>query len=90
MTNIRVERGSLRTRLLAWGAAYTPAAVLAVVLPKCPLCIAAQLALIGVTIPLPTHARAITIAISVVLGSAVLWMRRKRRGASCACQQRCP
>jgi hypothetical protein len=89
MTSTRVERGSLRTRLLAWGAAYTPAAALAVLLPKCPLCIAAQLALIGVTIPLPSYARTLAIAVSLGLGTVVLWMRRKRRNsAACACQLR--
>ncbi|MEY4582737.1 MAG: hypothetical protein RL701_7440, partial [Pseudomonadota bacterium] len=36
-----------RAPLLSWGIAYTPAAALAVLLPKCPLCIAAQLALLG-------------------------------------------
>jgi hypothetical protein len=89
MTNTRVERGPLRTRLLAWGIAYTPAAALAVLLPKCPLCIAAQLALIGVAIPLPSYARTLAIAFSIVLGTAILWTRRKRRHAgSCACQPR--
>jgi hypothetical protein len=76
-------------RLLSWGAAYTPAAALAVLLPMCPLCIAALLALIGVTIPLPSYARAIAIVTRVVPATAVLWMRRKRRNPDCcACQLR--
>ena len=66
MTSTRVERGPLRMRLLSWGIAYTPAAALAVLLPKCPLCIAAQLALIGVSIPLPSYARWIAIVSSIV------------------------
>src|SRR5262245_3041204 len=67
-------------RLLPWGLAYTPAAALALLLPKCPLCIAAQLALLGVTIPLPGHTRAIAVAASVVLGTLVI-LARARRGA---------
>lgn len=74
----RAERGTLRARLWTWGLAYTPAAALTVLLPKCPLCIAAQLTLIGVTIPLPSYARWLAIALSVVLGTAVLLLRRKR------------
>ena len=92
MTSTRVERGPLRMRLLSWGIAYTPAAALAVLLPKCPLCIAAQLALIGVSIPLPSYARWIAIVSSIVLGAAVLLLRRKagatraRRTRRCACR----
>jgi hypothetical protein len=68
--------------LLAWGLAYTPAAALAVLLPKCPLCIAAQLALLGVAIPLPSYARALIVAVSVVLGTIVIVARARRaRGA---------
>jgi hypothetical protein len=82
MTSMRAERAPLRTRLLSWGLAYTPAAALAVLLPKCPLCIAAQLALLGVAIPLPSYARALIVAVSVVLGTVVIVARTRRaRGA---------
>jgi hypothetical protein len=82
MTSMRAERATLRTRLLSWGLAYTPAAALAVLLPKCPLCIAAQLALLGVAIPLPSYARALIVAVSVLLGTVVVVARARRvRGA---------
>jgi hypothetical protein len=79
----RADLGTPRVRLFSWGLAYTPAAVLAVLLPKCPLCIAAQLALLGVTIPLPSYARALAIVASVVLGTAVIFARRRRGGIAC-------
>lgn len=47
-----------RARWLPWTMAFTPAATLAVVLPKCPVCLAAQLALIGVSATWPTRTRA--------------------------------
>ena len=72
-------------RIWVWGLAYAPSAALLVLLPKCPLCIAAQLALIGVTIPLPSYARWLAIAFSVVLGTALLLLRRKRAAACAHC-----
>jgi hypothetical protein len=74
------EASSPRARLLSWGIAYTPAAVLAVLLPKCPLCIAAPLTLIGVAIPLPSYARTLGIVASLVLGTLFILARRTRRG----------
>jgi hypothetical protein len=79
----RAEPSTLRARLLSWSLAYTPAAALAMQLPKCPLCIAAPLALLGVTFPMPSYARTIAIAASFMLGTAVLLLRRKRGGSAC-------
>lgn len=86
----RAESSTLRSRLLSWGFAYTPAAAFALLLPKCPLCIAGPLALIGVTLPLPSYARGLAIALSVVLGTVYLLARRQRGrgGTSCACSVR--
>jgi hypothetical protein len=78
--NMDAEPGTRPKRLLAWGLAYTPAAALAVLLPKCPLCIAAQLALIGVTISLPSYARTLAVIASLVLGSVVIIVARRKRG----------
>jgi hypothetical protein len=77
MMSMRAELGTSRKRLLSWSIAYTPAAALAVLLPKCPLCIAAQLALVGVTIPLPSYARALVIIASVVVSTLVIVARWK-------------
>ncbi len=82
--NTHVELGTRRVRRLSWGLAYTPAATLAVLLPKCPLCIAAPLALLGVTIPLPDDARVFAIGASVLLGTAVVLFGRKRCGGTCS------
>jgi hypothetical protein len=68
-----------RKRWLALGLAYMPAAAFAVLLPKCPLCIAAQLALLGVTFSVPSSARSVAIAISLALGTLVLWALGRRR-----------
>ncbi len=84
MTRTRLEASAPRVRLKSWGLAYAPAAALAVLLPKCPLCIAAQLALIGVTIPLPSYARVLIIALSAALGTAVLVLRKRRSRATCS------
>jgi hypothetical protein len=81
--SMRAEPRTLRVRLLSWGLAYTPAAALAVLLPKCPLCVAAQLALLGVTIPLPSYARVLAVMASVVIGSVVILARRKGGGIAC-------
>src|SRR4051795_2759933 len=69
-----------RARLLAWALPYAPAAALALLLPKCPLCIAAQLALLGIAIPLPSYARALVIAASLAVGAAVTVARWKNAG----------
>jgi hypothetical protein len=69
-----------RKRWLALGLAYTPAAALAVLLPKCPLCIAAQLALLGVTFSVPSSARGLAIAISLALGTFAVVMLRTSAG----------
>jgi hypothetical protein len=74
----RAERNSWRGRLLAWGFAYTPAAALALLLPKCPLCLAAWLALLGVSIPVPSYARALLVVTSAVLATLVMLARRRR------------
>jgi hypothetical protein len=88
--SMRAEPRRLRARLLAWSLAYTPAAVLAVLLPKCPLCIAAELALLGVTIPLPSYARALAILASVVIGTVVILARRRGlRGGAISCGGSC-
>jgi hypothetical protein len=58
-------------------------------LPKCPLCIAAQLALLGVSVPLPSAARAIAIAASLVLGSAFIRIRKRRGARASACGGAC-
>lgn len=73
--------------MLTWSFAYTPAAALAVLLPKCPLCIAAQLALLGVTVPLPSYSRGLVIAASFVLGTIVLFLRRKRPTRAACCHR---
>lgn len=78
----RAETRTRRARLFSAGLAYTPAAALAVLLPKCPLCIAAQLALVGVTIPLPSYAKALVVGASIVIASIVL-LARRRGTASC-------
>ena len=79
-----------RAGLLTWALAYAPAASLAVLLPKCPFCIAAPLALIGVAIPIPSEARTLIVVVSVVLGTAWLSRRYKRSnlGAQCPCVPR--
>jgi hypothetical protein len=74
----RAEPGALRRRLLAWALAYAPAAALAALVPKCPLCIAAQLALLGVVIPLPSYARTLALVASFAVGSVVLIARNFR------------
>lgn len=67
-----------RKRWLALGLAYTPAAALAVLLPKCPLCIAAQLALLGVTFSVPSSLRGLAIAVSLALATLALFVLRTR------------
>ena len=67
MTSMRGSRR--RTRLLSCCAASTPAVALAWLLPKCPLCLAAPLALLGVTF---SDARALVLGTRVALAAAVL------------------
>jgi hypothetical protein len=88
---MRAEQpGAPRTRLLSWGLAYTPTAALAVLLPKCPLCIAAQLALLGVTIPLPSYARTLAVVASLVIASVIMLARRKNaRAGNTSCGGTC-
>lgn len=86
----RVERRVRRARLWPVSLAYTPAALFAVLLPKCPLCIAAPLAFLGVTIPLPSYAKALVVGASVAIASVVVFVRRKS-GACCSdCQISAP
>jgi hypothetical protein len=77
---------SPRRRAMSVGLAYTPAALLALLLPKCPLCLAPLLAAIGVGV-LP-YDYTLVVAISIALGTLVLVTRavrarrRTRRRAS--------
>ena len=61
------------------GAAYTPAALLALFLPKCPFCLAPLLALLGVSVALPRYTYALVVALSVAAGTLALVGRRARR-----------
>jgi hypothetical protein len=83
----RVER---RVKLWRMSLAYTPAALFALLLPKCPLCIAAPLALLGVTIPLPSYAKALVVGLSVAVASVFVVMRRKGRASCSNCQVSAP
>jgi len=84
----RAELGRSQRRPLSWALAYGPAAAFAVLLPKCPLGVAAPLALLGLTTPLPAYARTLAIAASLVFGTLYLLARRKRatpRGRTDCC-----
>jgi len=61
-----------RRRLAAVGLAYTPAALLALVMPKCPLCLAALLAMFGVTGAVPGYSYAWVVLVSAALGTLAL------------------
>jgi len=89
----RAEAGRSRPRLWSWGLAYTPAAAFALLLPKCPLCIAAPLALLGVSVTLPSYVRVLAIAASLALGTLFLWVVGRRacvcgRGGETHCAER--
>lgn len=63
--------------------AYAPAALLALLLPKCPLCLAALLVVLGVSVTLPTYTYALVVGVSVALGTLALvgwFVRSSRRG----------
>ena len=63
-------------RVVAVGLAYTPAALLALLLPKCPLCLAPLLAVIGAgTLP---YDYTLIVAVSIALGTLVLVTRGVR------------
>ena len=67
------------------GLAYTPAALLALFAPKCPLCLGALLAVLGVSVALPSYSYALVVMVSVALGTlALVWRFRfspRRRAA---------
>lgn len=65
-----------RRRVASLGLAYTPAALLALVLPKCPLCLAA---LLGLGIALPSYSYKLVVVAAVVLGTLVVLRRFGRR-----------
>ena len=67
-----------RTQLASVGLASLPAVVLAALLPKCPLCIAAYLAAIGVSVALPEHSYAFAVLASATLGALGLILTRRR------------
>jgi hypothetical protein len=58
-----------RKRLAKLGLAYTPAALLALFMPKCPLCFAALLALLGVSAAVPSYTYALVVLASLALGT---------------------
>lgn len=68
-----------RKRLALVGLASTPAALLAVLLPKCPLCLGAQLALLGVGVALPSSGYAMIVSGCVALSAGVLILARRAR-----------
>lgn len=73
-------RRASRRRVAKVGLAYAPAALLAIVTPKCPMCLAA---LLGLGFALPGVSYAIVVAVSAAAGTLLLlarW-RRKREGA---------
>lgn len=73
--------GTVRPRKgwLAIALSTTPAALLAAVLPKCPLCLSAQLALLGIGVALPASGYALIVAASAALGAGVLILARRAR-----------
>jgi hypothetical protein len=95
MTNTPADLGccSARRRLATAGLAYTPAALLAIFTPKCPMCLAA---LLGLGLALPGYSYALVVAGSALAGTlaAVVQLRRlwkfrqvrkvRRRGACAA------
>ena len=67
-----------------WGVAtaYAPAALAALLLPKCPVCLAALLGIVGVSVALPAYSYGLAIAISAGIGTlalVVVLARRSRR-----------
>lgn len=74
-----VQGRSVRKRLALVGLASTPAALLAVLLPKCPLCLGAQLALLGVGVALPSSGYAMIVSGCVALSAGVLILARRAR-----------
>jgi len=68
-----------RKRWLGVALASTPAAVLAALLPKCPLCLSAQLALLGIGVALPASGYALIVTACAALGVAVLIFARRAR-----------
>jgi len=70
-----------RRRLASVGLAYTPAALLALVMPKCPLCLAALLAMFGVTGAVPGYSYGWVVLVSAALGTLALVGRFARSRA---------
>jgi len=76
-----------RRRRLSWlGLAYTPTAVLALFAPKCPLCLGALLAVLGVTGAAPSYAIIVLASLALgtlaLLGRTVYAWRRQRATTS--------
>jgi hypothetical protein len=75
---------SPRRRWSSVGLAYTPAALLAILVPKCPMCLGVML---GVGMVLPRQSYALLVIGSAGLGTwALVWRlwlapRRRRQGA---------
>lgn len=74
-----------RRKLSSVGLAYTPAALLALLVPKCPMCLGAML---GLGLVLPRQSYAFLVAGSALLGTVLLVWRlwllpRRRRRALC-------
>jgi uncharacterized membrane protein len=85
-TPTRLECCAPGRRLASVGLAYTPAALLALVMPKCPLCLAALLAMFGVTGVVPGYSYALVVLVGVALGTlalgASILYRLRRRSCS--------
>ncbi len=74
-----------RRKLPSVGLAYAPAALLALLVPKCPMCLGAML---GLGLLLPRQSYAFLVAGSAMLGTIALAWRffllpRRRRRALC-------